>query len=169
MPSVEDDVEGDRWHLSLRFGRNVLRNGLDPLSFLRYLGKLGTITGIETMHDASGLVEDMDPESCFLGFEIAFESAADKAAIENVFEFVRDDCRITILPPRSRIDEFIRLIEELPEQPERLGQILTRCGSVTADELAAALKLQAASAPVQRALDGADVPPRRTPRQEQQL
>ena len=149
-PAPTRDAEGDRWHISLRFGRNVLRNGLDPISFIRYLGTLGTITGLVTLHAASGLVAEMDPESCFLGFEIALKSTVDKAAIESAFDFVRDDCRITILPPRSRISEYVRLIEELPEETARLGDILTRCGSVTQHELEVALRTQSTGAPGQR-------------------
>ncbi|HET6149389.1 MAG TPA: chemotaxis protein CheA [Polyangia bacterium] len=149
-PGDAPDPEGDRWHISLRFGRNLLRNGLDPISFLRYLGTLGAVTGMVTLHDASGLVEEMDPESCFLGFEIAFKSSADKATIESAFDFVRDDCRIAILPPRSRISEYVRLIQELPEETARLGEILTRCGSVTAHELEVALHAQSGAVPGQR-------------------
>ena len=140
----------DRWHISLRFGSSVLRNGFDPISFVRYLGTLGTITGLVTLHDASGLVEEMDPESCFLGFEIALKSAADKATIESAFDFVRDDCRISILPPRSRIDEYVRLIEGLPEETARLGEMLVRCGSVTARELELALRVQSKGPPEKR-------------------
>jgi two-component system chemotaxis sensor kinase CheA len=29
------------WHISVRFGPSVLRNGMDPLAFLRYLLNLG--------------------------------------------------------------------------------------------------------------------------------
>jgi two-component system chemotaxis sensor kinase CheA len=137
----------DHWHISLRFGRDVLRNGMDPLSFLRYLGKLGTIIGIATLPDAIPGANEMDPESCYLGFEIAFESDADKAAIDNVFDFVRDDCSIRILPPHSRISEYVRLIQELPERPARLGEILVLCGSVTAQELEDALNAQSDAKP----------------------
>lgn len=132
----------DHWHISLRFGHDVLRNGMDPLSFIRYLGKLGTIVGIATLPDAIPSVEEMDPELCYLGFEIAFDSDADKAAIDNVFEFVRDDCAVRILPPHSRISEYIRLIQELPEDTARLGEMLVLCGSVTAQEVDAALDIQ---------------------------
>ncbi|HXA47104.1 MAG TPA: chemotaxis protein CheA, partial [Burkholderiaceae bacterium] len=132
----------DYWHISLRFGPEVLRNGMDPLSFIRYLAKLGAIVGIVTVPDAIPEAAEMDPESCYLGFEIAFDSEADKADIESVFEFVRDDCSIRILPPHSRITEYIRLIEFLPEKTERLGEILVKCGSITAQELEAALSLQ---------------------------
>ena len=145
-PAVEriESMEGssDHWHISLRFGAEVLRNGMDPLSFIRYLEKLGTIVGIATLSDVVPTLEAIDPESCYLGFEIAFDSTADKAAIDSVFEFVRDDCRISILPPHSRISEYVRLIQQLPEEQTRLGEILVRCGSVTAHELDAALNLQ---------------------------
>ena len=35
---------------------------------------------------------DMDPESCYLGFEIRLQTKASKSDIERVFDFVRDDC-----------------------------------------------------------------------------
>jgi len=31
-----DGVASQYWHISLRFGREVLRNGMDPLAFVRY-------------------------------------------------------------------------------------------------------------------------------------
>ncbi|KIF82477.1 chemotaxis protein CheA [Noviherbaspirillum autotrophicum] len=146
----ESGGSSDYWHISLRFGSDVLRNGMDPMSFIRYLGTIGRIVGIATLADAMPANESMDPESCYLGFEIAFDSDADKAAIENVFEFVRDDCRLRILPPNSRISDYVRLIRELPEEVPRLGEILVRCGSVTAAELENALKEQADAKPSQR-------------------
>ncbi|MYN08076.1 chemotaxis protein CheA [Pseudoduganella aquatica] len=135
-------ADGDHWHISLRFGPDVLRNGMDPMSFLRYLNQIGRITAIATLPDAMPENEQMDPEACYLGFEIAFDSAADKATIEAVFEFVQDDCTLRIVPPRSRIEEYVQLIRELPERAGRLGEILVRCGSVTARELSVALDQQ---------------------------
>jgi two-component system, chemotaxis family, sensor kinase CheA len=142
-------VDTDCWHISLRFGRDVLKNRLDPISFIRHLGKLGTITGIVTLPDAIPSVREMDPESCYLGFEIAFHSECDKAAIENVFEFVREDCAMQILPPKSRISEYIRLIGELPEESAQLGEILVKCGTLTPRELDAGLGQQSSAASAQ--------------------
>ena len=139
-----------RWHLSLRFGPDVLRNGMDPLSFIRYLATLGEIEHIVTLPDAVPGLDALDPEGCCLGFEIAFVTSADKAAIENVFEFVIDDCALRIVPPGSRIAQYIELIRSLPEEQNRLGDILVRCGSVTAHELETALELQAAGASTQK-------------------
>jgi two-component system, chemotaxis family, sensor kinase CheA len=145
-PSVEriadDGVHTDYWHISLRFSPEVLRNGMDPLSFIRYLATMGRIVSLATLPDALPEPAAMDPEACYLGFELAFDSAFDKAAIENVFEFVRDDCRLGILPPHSRMSEYIGLIHGLGEEPLRLGEILVACGTLTPQELDAALNIQ---------------------------
>jgi two-component system chemotaxis sensor kinase CheA len=134
--------DSDYWHISLRFGRGVLQNGMDPIAFLRYLAKLGRVVGIATVPDALPAAEEMDAELCYLGFEIAFDSTADREAIAGVFEFVQDDCEIRIIPPHSKVSHYVDLIRALPEQAARLGEILVRCGSVTAHELEGALQHQ---------------------------
>lgn len=103
-----DGGPAELWHLSLRFGANVLRDGMDPLAFLRYLDRVGSLRGVAVLDDALPAAAAMEPEACYLGFEVALESAADKAAIENVFEFVRDDLELRILPPHSRLAEYLR-------------------------------------------------------------
>jgi two-component system chemotaxis sensor kinase CheA len=95
-------------------------------------------------------LDALDPEACCLGFEIAFVTSVDKAAIENVFEFVIDDCVLRIVPPGSQVARYIELIQSLPEGPSRLGEILVRCGSVTAHELETALRTQAETVPSRR-------------------
>ena len=125
----------DAWHISVRFGPNVLRGGMDPLSFLRYLATLGEILAIETLPDAMPSAAEMDPESCYLGFEIRLQTRSSKADIERVFDFCRDDCDLHILPPNSKLSEYIKLIKDLPEDDMRLGEILTRCGALTPTEL----------------------------------
>jgi two-component system chemotaxis sensor kinase CheA len=170
-PGVEriDQERGDSdyWHISLRFGRGVLQNGMDPIAFLRYLAKLGRVVGIATVPDALPAAEEMDAELCYLGFEIAFDSSADRDAIAGVFEFVQDDCEIRIIPPHSRVSQYVDLIRALPEQAARLGEILVRCGSVTQQELDGALQQQSSDkeedAPPQQLgsilVGGGNVPP----------
>jgi two-component system chemotaxis sensor kinase CheA len=132
----------DNWHLSLRFGRDVLRKGMDPAAFLRYLAELGQIVSLTTLPDALPDADAMDPESCYLGFEIAYQTDADKARIESVFDFVRDDCIVHIWPPHSKLAEFIDAIDKLPEDTMRLGEILVECGALTPHELEHALEAQ---------------------------
>ncbi|BBP58818.1 hypothetical protein PHLH4_24080 [Pseudomonas sp. St316] len=85
------------WHISLRFGQDVFRNGMDPLSFLRYLQTLGEIVDLITLTDALPAADAWDAESCYLGFDIEFRSAASHGAINEVFDFVREDCVIEIV------------------------------------------------------------------------
>ncbi len=135
-------VESDAWHLSLRFGRDVLRNGMDPASFIRYLATLGEIVSLTTLAEALPEAAAMDPEGCYLGFEIRLRSEADKQAVENVFEFVHDDCDIHILPPRSLVEDYFKLIEALPEDNHLMGEILVASGALTTRELELALACQ---------------------------
>lgn len=135
-------VQTDNWHLSLRFGIDVFRNGMDPLSFVRYLSTFGEIVHITTITNLIPDIHAFNPEDCYLGFEINFKSDTDKATIESVFDFVREDSSIHILPPRSKISEFLTLIDELPNKEMKLGRILVECGTLTEVELEQVLAKQ---------------------------
>ncbi len=120
-----------------------MKQGMDPLAILRYLATLGEIAHLSTLVDTLPPAAEMDPEACYLGFEIDLRSSADKAAIERVFDFVRDDCLLRILPPYAKVSDYIAHIEALPEDTMRLGEILVKCGALTAEELAEGLQHQA--------------------------
>lgn len=140
-------AQGGNWHLSLRFGSDSLRNGMDPLAFIRYLSTVGSIVSITTLTDGLPESAAMDPETCYLGFEIDLQSDAGKEAIEGVFEFVREDSIIHILPPNSCLDTYIELIRSLPEDERRLGEILIESGVLTRQELESSLQLQQQQSP----------------------
>ncbi|MHA4969544.1 chemotaxis protein CheA [Pseudomonas extremorientalis] len=112
--AVHDDTGADvLWHISLRFGVDVFRNGMDPLSFLRYLDTLGQMVQVTTLTDSIPALEHWDPESCYLGFEIDLRSTASHATLNEVFDFVRDDC-----------DVHIRAVDETPESSVAIGSDL---------------------------------------------
>lgn len=143
----EDDgndprVQNDHWHISVRFKPEVLQYGMDPLSFLRYLGRLGQIVDVVTLFDDKATLNSLQPELCYLGLEIAFHGDVTKSELEEVFEFVRDDCILHILPPVAQISEYVRMITALPEEDLKLGEILTRVGALTHAELEQALQWQ---------------------------
>ena len=143
-------LEGN-WHLSLRFGQDSLRNGMDPLAFIRYLSTLGRVVSITTLTDNMPPAKEMDPETCYLGFEIDLKTDATKEAIEAVFEFVREDSIIHILPPNSCLNTYIDLIRSLPEDERRLGEILVDSGVLTKQELESSLEVQQHLEPGQEA------------------
>ncbi|MCV2366156.1 chemotaxis protein CheA [Paucibacter sp. DJ1R-11] len=94
------------WHLSLRFQQDALRNGLDPLSFLRYLATLGDVLAVRTQVQDVPALEDLDAEACHLGFEVRFDSPASRQDIERVFEFAVDDSDVQILAPGAPPADF---------------------------------------------------------------
>lgn len=136
----------DCWHISVRLGADVHRYGINPLSFIRDLESLGEITCLLTLADAMPDIGEMDPEACYLGFEIDLRADVDKRRIAEVFDFVQDCSELRILPPRSRVADFVELIRELPEPDARLGELLVLAGTLTREELDAGLATQHAEA-----------------------
>ncbi len=134
------------WHISLRYHADLLRNGFDPAAFIRYLARLGDVLNLDVIDEALPPLDSLDPESFYLGMEIDLCSSATKAEIEEVFEFIRDFCTLRILAPNSVLDDYLRLIHELPETDERIGHILVASGLLTKNELNESLALQARAA-----------------------
>ena len=122
------------WHLTARFGADTFRNGMDPLTILRYVAGLGSIPTVACDTAAVPLLDDLDPEQCHLGFDIALQTDATQDAIEAAFSFVRDDCRLVITPPSPHL----ATVQEVP----RLGDLLVEVGVITPVELSGALKRQ---------------------------
>jgi len=136
----------DCWLISLKFQTDAFRMGVDPLSFLRYLKTLGDIKTVLLVTEDIPSNQTFDPESCYLHLKIALNSDADKQTIEDVFEFASDDCDINILPPNSKVDQYLSLLDELPEDHvSRLGGILIEVGVLTKNDIAKAVQKQTAS------------------------
>ena len=110
-PASDDEGSGV-WHLSLRLGVDALRNGLDPMSFIRYLDTLGEVEGIRTLTEAVPELLLLDPEGCCLGFEIRLRSPADRQTIVDVFEFLQDDCELEVLAPDAGAADYQRLLAQ---------------------------------------------------------
>jgi len=160
-PATATDGAGC-WHLSLRFGNDALRNGLDPLAFIRYLGTLGRVTACHTVSDRLPPLETLDAESCHLGFELRLQADCEQAEIERVFEFAIDDCSVQILPPDADAAAFNTLLalrcEDDPEARDWLpalwsAQGVTWAAAATTEPAAAPAELApppAAAAPADR-------------------
>jgi two-component system chemotaxis sensor kinase CheA len=105
-------AEGGNWHLSLRFGHDALRNGLDPLAFLRYLRTLGPVLACRTLGAGVPPLDALDAEACYLGFELLLQTEQPQDEIERVFEFAMDDCQLAVLPFGVPAARYAALLEE---------------------------------------------------------
>ncbi|TQF35706.1 chemotaxis protein CheA [Bradyrhizobium sp. UNPF46] len=123
------------WHLHLEFESHILRNGSNPLDLLEDLCKLGPCF-VVPITDGIPFLDEMDPEDCYLKWDVKLHAACDKDAIDDVFMFVQDEMKLTL----SRLEH-----SEAPA-PAPLFQLLD-------EELAPAAEMpapvvEAAAAPV---------------------
>jgi two-component system chemotaxis sensor kinase CheA len=127
------------WHISLRFHPECHLRGIDPLATIRYLGTLGDLDLSETIDEAVPRLSELDPERCHLGFELRLSTTASRREIESAFEFIEDDCDVRLISPKADPEEYIRLIQALPQDSGRLGEILLACRAISEKDLHRAL------------------------------
>jgi two-component system chemotaxis sensor kinase CheA len=125
----------------------LLQYGFDPASFVRYLSKLGTLQHIYLIQSELPDWSEFQAENCYLGLELDLQTEASKAEIESVFEFIQELAQIRILPPDSQVEDYLSLIAALPQDEDRLGEILVASGLLTANELARSLQKQTEQTP----------------------
>lgn len=95
LASVESKQAG--WHLYLEFESHILRNGSNPLDLLEDLCKLGPCF-VVPVTDGIPFLDEMEPEDCYLKWDVKLHAACDKDAIDDVFMFVSDEMKLTLSP-----------------------------------------------------------------------
>ncbi|ACB32607.1 CheA signal transduction histidine kinase [Leptothrix cholodnii SP-6] len=138
----DDDAPMLRWHVSVQFGPETFRNGMDPLAVIAYLETLGSVEAIGCDQAAIPALDVIDAEQCHLAFEVCIDTRATREELEGAFSFVRDDCVLHLIDLPEGPGRLARLIEALPDRP-RLGDILMSIGAVTHAQLQACLNQQA--------------------------
>ena len=134
------------WHIRWAPGPELMRCGANPLLLLRELGGLGTMR-LEARLDAVPPLADIDPERCYVGWEVSLSTGAGLDAIRDVFLFVEDVCELRIEPgaaapvperaPAAEADAIARGLMEA-----RTGNAGRRAGD--RPETAASLRVPAA-------------------------
>jgi len=92
---VDSSIDGP-WHIHFCPGPDILRTGNEPLRILRELEELGRITVtpiVDQIPDYSAL----DPEACYIGFDIIFRDRIAKDRLDEVFEWVVDESDLSIV------------------------------------------------------------------------
>lgn len=123
------------WYLSLRFDPDLFRYGMDPVTFITRLGMLGVITGVRVIDELLPVHKRMDPERCYIGFEIVFQSEAAMHEIIAVFDLVAEDSRIIVIPPFSDIGAYRAVMTHFRKK-ETCMQLLLHMHVLDGQELA---------------------------------
>ncbi|MGE5157070.1 MAG: chemotaxis protein CheA, partial [Gemmatimonas sp.] len=85
------------WRLQLAFDSHILCNGSNPLDLLEDLSKLGPCFVVPVTDDVP-LLEALEPEYCYLKWDVTLHADCDKCAIDDVFMFVADEMKLTLTP-----------------------------------------------------------------------
>jgi two-component system chemotaxis sensor kinase CheA len=83
------------WKIGFAPGPDLLRNGTDPLLLLRELGQLGELHATADMTAVPPIAE-LDPERCYIRWELELTTLAPREAIRDVFVFAEDECELSI-------------------------------------------------------------------------
>jgi two-component system, chemotaxis family, sensor kinase CheA len=84
-----------RWRIQFRPYPQLFAHGNDPLRMLRELADLGDLNVVVSTRNLPALRE-LDPESCYLSWELTVDTDATREVIEQVFDWAEGDCELQI-------------------------------------------------------------------------
>lgn len=159
-------VESKRagWHLYLEFESHILRNGSNPLDLLEDLCKLGPCF-VVPVTDGVPFLDEMEPEDCYLKWDVKLHAACDKDAIDDVFMFVQDEMRLT-LSPLEQVEApapapLLQLLDEEPAPPAETAAVVAEAAPAPVAEQPAKAEHKAEAATEPKAEIKREAPPAR--------
>lgn len=104
------------WTVVFKPHREMFFSGNDPVRILREVFELGADCVVTCNSDELPDLYEIEPEMCYLSWHIQLDGELEKAQIEDVFEWVEDECELEISP------QIQELIQELaPDQDEKIA------------------------------------------------
>ncbi|MCP4133592.1 MAG: chemotaxis protein CheA [bacterium] len=168
VPSISEDEE-KFFKVRAYFKENIFEFGIDPLMIVEDLLSLGTLVEKRVNYTKLPNFDALDPEKCYIGWEVVIQTRESAEKIKDVFLFVDDeDNAIKIENVTSQYkdlgkDQFLRdkkigeimvdkgIIEETELEEvvayqdslkEKIGDIIVKKGYATEEEVSEALSEQ---------------------------
>ena len=135
-PCAAPHAAGDvTYRIRFTPSRDIFSSGSNPLNLISELRELGTCSVVAQTGNMPAL-EQMDPESCYVCWDLVLTTELGVNAIRDVFIFVEDDCELNI--------EAVAQHDDLNagEGYQKLGEILVQRGDISSDEMAGVLAQQ---------------------------
>jgi two-component system, chemotaxis family, sensor kinase CheA len=92
------------WAIHFAPGPDFMLNGANPLLLLRELRQMGGLAVRASMAAIPPLAE-LDPERCYVSWEMVLATTAERDAIRDVFIFVEDNCELTVEPVSKPVEK----------------------------------------------------------------
>ncbi|RLB61482.1 MAG: chemotaxis protein CheA, partial [Deltaproteobacteria bacterium] len=127
--------QSDKMTYRVRFrpAPGLFHQGVQPQFLLGELVHLGEAIVVAQL-DAIPPLDELDPEACWVYWDVLLTTDQDEDAIRDVFIFVEDDCELII----QKIDDG-GLVDQ-PDAYKRLGEILVERGDLSQEDLEKYLK-----------------------------
>ncbi|USH02876.1 chemotaxis protein CheA [Grimontia kaedaensis] len=84
------------WIVLFKPHKDMFFSGNDPVRILREMFDLGAECIIECVQDALPTLGEIEPEMCYLSWKITVDSVITRDQIEEIFEWVEDECDLEI-------------------------------------------------------------------------
>jgi len=121
------------------FKEDIFSNGIDPLMVIEDLSNLGEVMISNVDQKRIPDLYKMDPEKCYMSWEIILKTSYDEMKLRDAFLFVMDDNNIEIENVTDKYDE-VKVHGSLTEK--KLGEILIEMGIISDSDLEEIVKLQ---------------------------
>ena len=104
----DDNNEIIGWLINFRPHQHLLQTGNDPVRMLRELDSLGELT-VELVDDKLPPFSDLEPEDSYLAWILTLKGDVPKEEIVEIFEWVDEDCDLTIEPLVAEVEQVTRV------------------------------------------------------------
>jgi len=85
------------WQIQFHPNLEIMKTGNDPLRLFKVLSGMGEISVVADINDLLDF-RSIDPEDCYLSWNINLNGEVTRQEIESVFEWIEDECEISITP-----------------------------------------------------------------------
>lgn len=159
-PAAVEEERQATYRIRFRPARTIFQTGTDPQNLLDELRTLGTCRVVAQLGEIPPLYT-LDPELCYIYWDVILTTKRGLNAIKDVFIFVQDSSEISIEPIEmegtlTEDEEYKKLgeilvergdlspsdIQEISFEQKRFGEILVEKGLVDNDRVEAALTEQ---------------------------
>jgi len=119
------------FRIKAQFREDVFETGIDPLMIIEDLLTVGTLLTKNVNRELLPDLESMNPERCYLSWDLIIKTLEPVERINDVFMFVKERNAIAI---EDVTNNFSRRGGELPQE-KRIGEILLEKGIINEVEL----------------------------------
>ena len=134
-PAGKQEDPNVTYRIRFRPGKDLFATGTNPIPLLDELRALGPHR-VTARTDVIPPLSEMEPEACYLYWDVTLSTSRGIDAVKDVFIFVEDSCELKI----EAVDEEEEIAPEKAEGYKRLGEILVERGDLRTEDLNEALE-----------------------------